>query len=71
MFRASEETLVWTAGKLREFGVENFIGAHCTGIETVFRFRSDLALDRAHCVVGAVGQVFALGRGIDARVIAK
>lgn len=71
LFRASEETLVWTAGKLREFGVENFIGAHCTGIETVFRFRTDLALDRAHCVVGAVGQVFELGRGIDGRVIAK
>ena len=71
LFRASEETLVWTAGKLREFGVENFIGAHCTGIETVFRFRTDLALDRAHCVVGAVGQLFELRRGIDARVIAK
>lgn len=71
LLRASDETLAWTAGKLREFGVENFIGAHCTGIETVFRFRASLALDRAHCVVGAVGQTFDLGRGIDARVIAQ
>ena len=71
LFRASEETLTWTAGKLREFGVENFIGAHCTGIETVYRFRADLRLDRAHCVVGAVGQTFELGKGIDPRVIAQ
>lgn len=71
LFRASEETLQWTTGKLREFGVENFIGAHCTGIETVYRFRAELGLGRAHCVVGAVGQTFELGKGIDARTIAK
>jgi 7,8-dihydropterin-6-yl-methyl-4-(beta-D-ribofuranosyl)aminobenzene 5'-phosphate synthase len=71
LFRASAQTLTWTAGKLREFGLENFIGAHCTGVETVYRFRGDVGLDRAHAVVGAVGQVFELGKGIDARVIAK
>jgi len=71
LFRASEQTLTWTAGKLREFGLENLIGAHCTGVETVYRLRADAGLDRAHAVVGAVGQVFELGKGIDARVIAK
>ncbi|MDP3070173.1 MAG: MBL fold metallo-hydrolase [Opitutaceae bacterium] len=71
LFRASEETLAWTTGRLREFGVDHFIGAHCTGIETVWRFRADLGLDRARCVVGAVGQTFELGKGIDARAIAK
>ncbi len=71
LFRASEETLAWTAGKLRAAGIENLIGAHCTGIETVYRLRQDPGLDRAHCVVGAVGQTFELGRGIDARTIAK
>jgi 7,8-dihydropterin-6-yl-methyl-4-(beta-D-ribofuranosyl)aminobenzene 5'-phosphate synthase len=71
LFRASEPTLTWTAGKLREFGLENLIGAHCTGVETVYRLRADAGLDRAHAVVGAVGQVFQLGQGIDARVIAK
>lgn len=71
LFRASEETLAWTAGKLREFGLQNFIGAHCTGIETVFTLRRQTGLDRAHAVVGAVGQVFELGRGIDAGTIAK
>ncbi|MEO6245635.1 MAG: MBL fold metallo-hydrolase [Opitutaceae bacterium] len=71
LFRAGEETLAWTAGKLREFGVEHFIGAHCTGVETVYRFRHDLGLDRAHAVVGAVGQTFQLGKGIDPRAIAR
>jgi 7,8-dihydropterin-6-yl-methyl-4-(beta-D-ribofuranosyl)aminobenzene 5'-phosphate synthase len=71
LFRATEQTLSWTGEKLREFGLENFIGAHCTGIETVYRFRADLGLDRAHCVVGAVGQVFELGKGIDPRAIAR
>jgi 7,8-dihydropterin-6-yl-methyl-4-(beta-D-ribofuranosyl)aminobenzene 5'-phosphate synthase len=71
LFAAKEETLNWTAEKLREFGVENFLGAHCTGLETVYRFRRDLGLDRAHAVVGAVGAGFELGTGIDPGVIAK
>lgn len=71
LFNAQEKTLAWTAEKLRAVGVDNFIGAHCTGIETVYRFRADLGLDRAHCVVGAVGGSFELGRGIDPRTIAK
>lgn len=71
LFNASEQTLSWTTGKLKEFGVENVIGAHCTGIETVYRFRKDLGLARPHCVVGAVGASFELGKGIDPLVIAK
>jgi len=71
LFAAKPETLAWTAEKLRGFGVEHLIGAHCTGIESVFRLRADLGLDREHGVVGAVGAKFELGRGIDARKIAK
>lgn len=71
LFAAKAETLAWTAEKLRGFGVEHLIGAHCTGIESVFRLRADLRLDREHAVVGAVGAKFELGRGIDARIIAK
>jgi 7,8-dihydropterin-6-yl-methyl-4-(beta-D-ribofuranosyl)aminobenzene 5'-phosphate synthase len=71
LFRATDDVLKWTAGKLREFGLENFIGAHCTGIETVFRLRGELGMTRANCVIGAVGATFALGKGIDPRVIAK
>jgi 7,8-dihydropterin-6-yl-methyl-4-(beta-D-ribofuranosyl)aminobenzene 5'-phosphate synthase len=71
LFNASDEVLTWTAQKLRGFGVDNLIGAHCTGIETVYRFRADLGLDRAHAVVGAVGASFELGRGIDPGYIAR
>lgn len=71
LFNASEENLAWTAGKLKEAGVDNLMGAHCTGIETVYRLRGDLGLDRAHAVVGAVGSSFELGRGINPRSIAK
>jgi 7,8-dihydropterin-6-yl-methyl-4-(beta-D-ribofuranosyl)aminobenzene 5'-phosphate synthase len=71
LFEATDETLAWTSGKLAQVGVDNFIGAHCTGIETVYRFRRDLGLDRAHAVVGAVGATFELGRGINPGVIAQ
>ncbi len=71
LFNAKEETLVWTAEKLRGFGVDHLLCAHCTGIEVVYRLRGDLGLDRAHAVVGAVGAKFELGRGIDPRNIAK
>jgi len=71
LFDATEDTLSWTAERLRSFGVDNLLGAHCTGIETVYRFRRDLGLDRAHAVVAAVGSTFELGKGIDPRWIAK
>lgn len=71
LFQASDETLGWTAGKLREFGLEHLIGAHCTGVETVFRLRAETGLSRATCVVGAVGATFELGRGINPGRIAR
>jgi 7,8-dihydropterin-6-yl-methyl-4-(beta-D-ribofuranosyl)aminobenzene 5'-phosphate synthase len=71
LFNASDDTLKWTGDKLREFGVTNLLGAHCTGVETVYRLRRDLALDRARAVVGAVGASFELGRGLNPGTIAK
>jgi 7,8-dihydropterin-6-yl-methyl-4-(beta-D-ribofuranosyl)aminobenzene 5'-phosphate synthase len=71
LFAASDQTLDWTARKLAAFGVDNFLGAHCTGIEPVYRFRSALALDRRHAVVGAVGSYFDLAEGINPRFIAR
>jgi 7,8-dihydropterin-6-yl-methyl-4-(beta-D-ribofuranosyl)aminobenzene 5'-phosphate synthase len=71
LFNASDATLSWTAEKLRSFGVDNLLGAHCTGLETVYRFRHDLGLDRAHAVVAAVGSSFELGKGIDPLNIAQ
>lgn len=71
LFAASDETLDWTAAKLGEFGLQNFLGGHCTGIEPVFRFRTALKLGREHCAVAAVGSTFDLVRGIDAGYLSR
>lgn len=71
LFNASEQTLKWTGDRLRSIGVDHLIGAHCTGIEVVYRLRTDLGLGRDRAVVGAVGAVFELGKGIAPGAIAK
>jgi 7,8-dihydropterin-6-yl-methyl-4-(beta-D-ribofuranosyl)aminobenzene 5'-phosphate synthase len=71
LFAASDETLDWTASKLGEFGLANFLGGHCTGIEPVFRFRTALHLGRAHCAVAAVGSTFDLNAGMDAGYLSR
>jgi 7,8-dihydropterin-6-yl-methyl-4-(beta-D-ribofuranosyl)aminobenzene 5'-phosphate synthase len=70
LFPASDATIDWTAEKLRGMGVENLLGAHCTGIESVYALRRQLNLDRRHCVVGAVGSGFDLESGIQPGLIA-
>ena len=71
LFAATEDQLAWTAGKLREFGVQHFLGAHCTGIEAVMRLRQLAGLTRQTAAVGAVGASFGLGTGINARLLAQ
>lgn len=61
---AKDPALDFTADKLREFGIANLIGAHCTGIEAVFHLRQRAGLARRSCVVGATGSTFVLGEGI-------
>src|SRR5262249_14431293 len=53
LFEKDDKHLEWTAGKLKEFGVQNFLGAHCTGIEAVYRLRTMTGLNRRTCAVGA------------------
>jgi 7,8-dihydropterin-6-yl-methyl-4-(beta-D-ribofuranosyl)aminobenzene 5'-phosphate synthase len=71
LFAASDERLDWTADKLKEFGVSYLVGAHCTGIESVYRIRQKLNLPRQSAVVGAVGATFVLGEGIHPGMIAQ
>jgi 7,8-dihydropterin-6-yl-methyl-4-(beta-D-ribofuranosyl)aminobenzene 5'-phosphate synthase len=70
LFPLDDERLDWTAEKLRGFGLENLIGAHCTGLEAVYRLRAKDGLSRTTAVVGAVGASFELGKGIDPRELA-
>jgi 7,8-dihydropterin-6-yl-methyl-4-(beta-D-ribofuranosyl)aminobenzene 5'-phosphate synthase len=71
LFAASDETLAWTAGKLKEFGVRYLLGAHCTGIDAVYQLRQRAGLTRATAVVGAVGASYTHGTGIDATALAR
>jgi 7,8-dihydropterin-6-yl-methyl-4-(beta-D-ribofuranosyl)aminobenzene 5'-phosphate synthase len=71
LFAATDDHLTWTATKLREFGLTYLLGAHCTGIEAVFRIRQLAGLTRKTAAVGAVGSSFTLGAGIDPRQLAQ
>ena len=65
LFQADDKTLAWTGEKLREMKVANFLGAHCTGIEAVYKLREAAGLTRRTCSVGAVGATFTLGNGLS------
>lgn len=71
LFAASDQQLDWTADKLKDFKVANLVGAHCTGIEAVYRMREHLGLPRDSAVVGTVGSTFVLGEGIHPGQLAK
>jgi 7,8-dihydropterin-6-yl-methyl-4-(beta-D-ribofuranosyl)aminobenzene 5'-phosphate synthase len=71
LYQLDDEKLQWTASKLREFGLGTFLGAHCTGIEAVYRMRQLTGLDRKRCAVGAVGAVYDLDKGLDPGSIAR
>ena len=71
LFRLDDSGLEWTASKLREFQLANFMGAHCTGIEAVYRIRQLTGLNRQTCSVGAVGGTFELGKKMDPGQIAR
>jgi 7,8-dihydropterin-6-yl-methyl-4-(beta-D-ribofuranosyl)aminobenzene 5'-phosphate synthase len=70
LFAASDATLEWTGNKLKSSGLRYLLGAHCTGLEAVYRLRTMLGLTRETAVVGAVGSSFTLGTGISALSLA-
>lgn len=71
LFAATDETLAWTAQRLRDTGLAYVLGAHCTGIEAVFRIRQLAGLSRRSAVVAAVGSSFDSARGIDPLAVAQ
>jgi len=71
LFPATDQQIDWTADKLKGFGLSYLVGAHCTGIESVYRIRRDLGLPRQSVVVGAVGATFVLGEGIHPGELAQ
>lgn len=71
LFALDDERLNWTADQLKANGLANLVGAHCTGIEAVYRIRQRAGLDRKTAVVGSVGSSFVLGQGIDPKDLAR
>jgi 7,8-dihydropterin-6-yl-methyl-4-(beta-D-ribofuranosyl)aminobenzene 5'-phosphate synthase len=71
LYNATDEQLDWTADKLKEFQTAQILGAHCTGIESVYRLRQRIGLNRHTCVVGTVGAIFDLKDGIHTGPIAQ
>lgn len=71
LYQLDDSKLNWTADKLREFKLQNFLGAHCTGIEATYQLRQRVRLNRQTCMVSAVGSSFSLEKGIDPLTLAK
>ena len=71
LFNADEAHLFWTASQLKRFGVQQLVGAHCTGVEAVYRIRALAGLTRQTCMVGAVGATYSLDKGINPLRVAK
>jgi 7,8-dihydropterin-6-yl-methyl-4-(beta-D-ribofuranosyl)aminobenzene 5'-phosphate synthase len=71
LFAAPDSTLAWTAARLRAADLGYLLGAHCTGIEAVFRIRELAALGRKRAVVAAVGSSFDASKGIDPLALAR
>lgn len=71
LFENDDKSLDWTADKMKEMGVKNILGGHCTGIEAVYHLREKSGLNRKTCVVSAVGSSFSLDKGLDPAALAK
>jgi 7,8-dihydropterin-6-yl-methyl-4-(beta-D-ribofuranosyl)aminobenzene 5'-phosphate synthase len=71
LFAATDQQLAWTASKLKEYQTARILGAHCTGIESVYRLRELLGLTRQTCLVGTIGAVYDLNSGIQTGPIAR
>ncbi|NKC01142.1 MAG: MBL fold metallo-hydrolase [Pseudomonadales bacterium] len=55
LFRADSQTIAWTAGQLQKFGLQKFLGAHCTGVSATYQIGEALELPHSEISIGAVG----------------
>ena len=64
LLAANSDVMSWTAERVAELGLQHLIGAHCTGIESVYTIRELAGLDRETARVGSTGTRYESGRGI-------
>ena len=71
LFKKTDKEMKWTAKEIKKYGVEYFIGAHCTGIDAVYSIRKLNRMSRDECAVGAVGGYFDLEKGMFPGLISQ
>jgi 7,8-dihydropterin-6-yl-methyl-4-(beta-D-ribofuranosyl)aminobenzene 5'-phosphate synthase len=71
LYELSNEKLNWTAAKLKEYGVTQILGAHCTGIESLFKLRESMGLTKKTVLVATIGARFDLASGVETGSIAR
>ena len=55
LLKLDAEKLKWTADKMKSFGVNYFVGAHCTGINSTYMLREFLDSTKNRVLIGSVG----------------
>ena len=71
LFPAKDAQVDWTGDEFKRFKVANLLGAHCTGIEAVYRLRDRAGLTRKSAVVGTVGSTFTSAKGVATGALAQ
>lgn len=64
LFDANDQKLEWTARELAPMGIQYFLAAHCTGVESTVRLRELLRIPPERMTMGQVGRRFEAGKGI-------
>lgn len=55
LLKLNDDKLKWTANKMKSFGVNYFVGAHCTGINSTYLLRGFMNSTKDKVLVGSVG----------------
>ena len=64
LYDANDEKLEWTSKMLAPMGIQYFLAAHCTGVESTVRLRELLRLPKERMTIAQVGRRFEAGKGI-------
>ena len=71
LFNKNDKEMRWTAKEIKKYGVEYFVGAHCTGIDAVYKIQKLNRMSREECAVGSVSGYFDLENGMFPGRISK
>jgi len=64
LFDANQQKLEWTAEQLKPFGIQYFLAAHCTGVESTVALRELLRIPPERMTIAQVGRRFEAGKGL-------